>query len=149
MFKKDGKFEAVINSGIQLLCSDGKSATVMTNKGTVCNIDEPNRQVYLNEKCMNRKCGKVDVWTAIGRRGNKAVAAGGIESPKSIVFLLIDMETLTVVHDFAVSNQVTSFTRLIRMIYVKNDLFVVASRLWQFIDIFKIVMDFKSCKVVS
>ena len=83
--------------------------------------------------------GKADEWTAIGRRGNKAVAAGYYSTYNATVFVAVDLQTGSIDSSLVIE-EADIYTRTvhIKLIPIPEGLLVVASRLNRFIDLLEL-----------
>ena len=68
------------------------------------------------------------------------MASGYFDETKLIMFVLVDAASMTVTDTAIVDNDVSCSTNHIRLLEAKGHIFAVASRLLQFVDIFKITV---------
>ena len=83
--------EVEVCEDVRYIFASGDSLTILRQDGSVSNLENLQARLDLNEAC-----GEPDNWTAIGRRGNKAVAAGYYRDLKVTRFVLIDLASMTV-----------------------------------------------------
>ena len=81
--------------------------------------------------------GKASHWTAIGRRGNKAVAAGYFLEGGFTAFILCDLAN-KIIDSHHIIFEVNSQTLYIRLLDIGSRVFAVASRVYRYIDIIEI-----------
>ena len=106
--------EQIVCEGVNLICSRGKSLTILTYEGVVSNLDTLDNRLDLSAAC-----GEPTYWTAIGRRGNKAVAAGYYESTKKVVLVLIETNTMRVINHLEMTKAETSEHRIRHVLMIE------------------------------
>ena len=127
-------YEQIVCEDVRYICSHGKSLTILTHEGVVSNLDTLDNRLDLSAAC-----GKPYDWTAIGRRGNKAVAAGYYDDSKLTRFVLVDLLSMTVTDTLDMPGvRCNHRTSRLRILEVEDRTFVVACRDRDYIDVIEI-----------
>ena len=143
-----GKEEEVLLEDVFLVCSHKGKMTILSHTGIVYTLDESDRSVDLNEAF-----GQAVEWS-IGRNETYTVASGYFEKGE-LLFVLIDMASMTVLSKVAVDKYFSrhNSTRIIKLVQLQSRLFVVGSRTYNYVDVLEVVdgkltVDMASCAAV-
>ena len=128
-----GDEETIVCDDVWRICSDGHSISIFSSNNFL--YDLANTTCKLN---FNEDCGRAITW-AISRRGSLTVAAGHFVREGIILFMLVDMPSMTVMHQLEIDKSVISATAHIRIVEVNKRVFIVASRVSTYVDILEIV----------
>ena len=140
---KDGMraCEQTVCGDVETICQDAVTQTItaLSPSGKLFDTRIPSAVLDLNTACV-----KLDGWTAVGRLNRHIVVAGVNMSNKSIEYVLVDAQLLSVINRVTVSKDFRAdrpAIRHIRLLQAAGRTIVVGSRLFRYVDILQIVND--------